>query len=302
MKYLLSSLFVVAFFYTAIAQNTLEKDFTKDYNVVDSLLKDASSYANTCAERKLFGEKINAIYLYLDERNIFYSNLEEDNPDLLELGLTKSFFLDYFKNTLRRPVTNYLKEVYGFYELCEEMKSNPALNSDQDIKDIQEVNRLYSELGEENITLINTISDFEKQTNPESGTIENENCEIYNNFLKYLDTFDLRVKNYLRFVDTANKNFYALPKRLQTLVLKNKYKEVEPDKEGDSNDQKLDKMFQRKLNKDLLNTTYFQSSKGFRTKLTQSEKTEEYLYQFEEPSTTKLRENIAIRTKKLNCE
>jgi len=90
-------------------------------------------------------------------------------------------------------------------------------------------------------------------------------------------------------IDTINKQFYDLPEKLQNLEINYSHEEVPSDSEDDTDAEKLSKAMDRH-DIAFLGDSYlfFNSYKGFRTKLTQKE-VNRFMIQYNEINSDNLR-------------
>lgn len=301
MKYLLTLLLATSILNTAQAQTDLLNEVTNDSRTIDSLYKIASAYEYSCTQRTAFEEKIEELMMYFDERTIFYSNIEESDPAFEKIGTTKSGFITYYTKTMGMPILNYKDKMKEYYVFCDEIKSNPALQNEEEIKEVISIYELYTNLANANLNYNSKIRGYEELLNPASGPIENVTCEAYVTVTRDCDTIDMEINMYLLYLDSANSRYNALPPRLQTLIVIGDIEEVEPDKLDDSSEERLRKAMQRKDNHEKRTTMYFNVFKGFRTELSHIEKTQQFLNQFKKPSTLKIREYLTARRAELGC-
>lgn len=297
MKIFFTSVFIIALFSTINGQSQLRQELENDFSEINTLLAEASEFAYDCSQQALFAEKMNEAFMYYDERIIYYSNLDEDSSGFKENQTSKSDFLKFLEDNLYGAMTDIKTKANRYGMLCELL-----VNEDE----IQLVISVYNDYS----TLIGYYSDLSNSINNQLRSLEQEviyideiSCEYLYSVAANCDDIDVSINTYMSYIDTANKQFYDLPEKLQNLKINYNHKKVN-DSKDDTSAKKVWKDIERSVNaKQGDDYLFFDKFKGFRTNLSFDENMSlvNNRVQYNEINTDKLRNFIEKVLKHKEC-
>jgi len=168
MKYILTFLLALIFSTSIFSQNELKEEVQKDAKFIFELLTKADSISYECSKRASFEAIISEASMYYDERIIYYSNHDKANNGLYEIGFpkeegyeySKEHFLTFLKKQLQDPIFELSAKADHYNLLCEQISSNPAIDNEDEIRQVISVYDNYSILNNYYYSILGQIDDY----------------------------------------------------------------------------------------------------------------------------------------------